>query len=101
LKGDLQKHQFVHNETKGFVCSIDGCGKSFSIQANLTRHKKTIHENVRKFSCPTCNHSFSQSGDLKRHEKIHKGERDFSCNTCSKTFVQKIHLITHLRTHNK
>jgi hypothetical protein len=37
----------------------------------LTRHRRVVHTNGRKYSCSTCGQSFKDSGVLSRHEARH------------------------------
>jgi hypothetical protein len=101
LKGDLTKHEFSHKLVKEFICNVEGCGKRFTLPGNLARHRKTVHDAVKAFTCETCSKSFFQSGDLKRHMRIHNNERNFVCKDCGKAFIQKAHLNAHTKTHTR
>ena len=48
--------------------SCDMCGKSFNQERNVERHKKTVHEEIRNFSCPHCRiAAFGAKQTLKKH----------------------------------
>ena len=48
--------------------SCDVCGKSFNQEKNVERHKKTVHEEIRNFSCPHCRiAAFGAKQTLKKH----------------------------------
>nr|GFB98642.1 zinc finger transcription factor YY1-like isoform X1 [Tanacetum cinerariifolium] len=62
-----------------FLCSHDGCGKTF-IDAGALRKHAHIH-GEKQFVChyQNCGKKFLDSSKLKRHFLIHTGERDFIC----------------------
>ncbi|KAH7663669.1 beta-beta-alpha zinc fingers domain-containing protein [Dioscorea alata] len=62
-----------------FLCSYEGCGKTF-IDAGALRKHAHIH-GERQYICTYegCGRKFLDSSKLKRHYLIHTGERDFVC----------------------
>ncbi|XP_057780313.1 zinc finger transcription factor YY1 isoform X2 [Salvia miltiorrhiza] len=62
-----------------FLCSYEGCGKTF-IDAGALRKHSHIH-GERQYVChyENCGKKFLDSSKLKRHFLIHTGERDFVC----------------------
>ncbi|KAG7227686.1 hypothetical protein INR49_029448, partial [Caranx melampygus] len=87
-------------ETSQFSCS--DCGKSFTNEASLRKHKVIVHERLRPYVCTVCQKCFGQYNDLTRHLRRHQKEdkreqgeieapdeantMPFSCAECSRTF---------------
>ncbi|XP_029605122.1 zinc finger protein 3 homolog [Salmo trutta] len=85
---------------KCFPCSF--CGKTFSFPKQMEIHQR-MHTGEKLFGCHLCRASFSQSSNLKRHQKIHQrfhtGEKPFSCTQCHMHFAQAGDLKRHQRIH--
>ncbi|XP_029383656.1 histone-lysine N-methyltransferase PRDM9 isoform X1 [Echeneis naucrates] len=76
------------------------CGKSFTNEASLKKHKVMVHEKLRPYVCTLCQKGFGQYNDLTRHLRRHQNEKKrkvdqppeepnvmpFSCAECSMTF---------------
>ncbi|KAI7852988.1 hypothetical protein BDC45DRAFT_558270 [Circinella umbellata] len=45
------------------------CGKKFTRGIDLTRHKKTVHNHLKKYKCHECGRPFSRHDSLLRHER--------------------------------
>ncbi|XP_027334855.1 zinc finger transcription factor YY1 isoform X2 [Abrus precatorius] len=93
-----------------FLCSYEGCGKTF-IDAGALRKHSHIH-GERQFVChyEGCGKKFLDSSKLKRHFLIHTGERDFVCphEGCGKVinlsivaFSLDFNLRSHMKTHSQ
>lgn len=55
-------------QPKKYVCSVEGCRKSYTERFNLNEHKKRTH--LKKwFMCQTCEEVFTAASSLKRHAK--------------------------------
>ena len=54
-----------------FICDHQNCGKTFTRNEELTRHKR-IHTGLRPFSCNHCNKRFGRKDHLKKHVKTHQ-----------------------------
>ena len=74
------------------------CQKSFQEARNLKRHIG-IHSGEEPYECNTCKKRFKQSTNLKVHERIHTGEVPYECKECNKRFKQKSKLKIHERIH--
>ena len=75
---------FAHTNERPFECAIEGCGKTFKVKNEQTRHEKSQH-GVKTFICggvlPNgepwgCGKAFSRSdGLLEHHTKTAKGRQ--------------------------
>lgn len=70
-------------------CEI--CGKVVTYM----KYHMRIHSGEKKYQCPQCDRSFSQSNNLLYHVRTHTGEKPFACDKCDKSFICKSHLISH------
>jgi uncharacterized C2H2 Zn-finger protein len=62
----------------------------------LTKPKKKV------FECPTCQKTFTLSGNLRRHMQIHAEpglQKKHVCELCNKSYSRRGDLITHYRSH--
>lgn len=86
-----------------FLCSYEGCGKTF-IDAGALRKHSHIH-GERQYVChyEGCGKKFLDSSKLKRHFLIHTGERDYVCphEGCGKAFSLDFNLRSHMKTHSQ
>lgn len=77
------------------TCEI--CNKTF---VSLKMHIKTVHENVRTYSCPHCEKSFAKKSGLDRHvTTVHEKLKNYPCPICEKAFGEKAQLTKHIATH--
>jgi hypothetical protein len=62
-----------------FLCSYEGCGKTFVDAGALRKHAHVHGE--RQYVChyAGCDKKFLDSSKLKRHFLIHTGEKNFVC----------------------
>ncbi|XP_055549093.1 zinc finger protein 431-like [Wyeomyia smithii] len=74
-------------------CKI--CGK----RVTYMRDHMRLHSDQKKFKCPHCDRSFTQSNNLIYHVRKHTGEKPFPCDKCEKSFICKSHLLSHQRSH--
>ncbi|KAL7753930.1 hypothetical protein RI367_000862 [Sorochytrium milnesiophthora] len=86
----------VQSEEKPYVCKFPGCSRAFTQSGNLRMHERQ-HLGVKPHKCPRCDKHFAQLGNLKIHERIHTGMRPYIClvNDCRKAFSQMGNLRTH------
>ncbi|XP_012546073.3 zinc finger protein OZF [Bombyx mori] len=96
-KQSLTEHSEEHQETKkNFVC--DACGRVFSRQDYLHKHKLT-HTGVRRYGCPHCNFKATQRSSLTVHIRKHTGEKPYSCDVCPQRCISSSNLRAHRRRH--
>ncbi|XP_071318149.1 histone-lysine N-methyltransferase PRDM9 [Trachinotus anak] len=92
------------------------CGKSFTNEASLKKHKMTVHERLRPYVCTVCQKCFGQYNDLTRHLQRHQRENKskekvnqapeesnampFNCAECSLTFSSVDTLQQHISEHH-
>lgn len=75
------------------------CGKKFSYPFQVLRHQKNYHMGERKFTCESCDKTFTSRANLSQHQMTHSSVRPFKCDYCEKSFKWKKHLKTHLMIH--
>ncbi|KAL0917695.1 hypothetical protein M5K25_012775 [Dendrobium thyrsiflorum] len=85
-----------------FLCTYDGCGKTFTDAGALRKHTHIHGE--RQYVCPIegCGKKFLDSSKLKRHNLIHTGEKSHYCpyEGCGKAFSLDFNLRAHMKTHS-
>ncbi|KAF6139411.1 hypothetical protein GIB67_026253 [Kingdonia uniflora] len=69
--GALRKHSHIHGERQ-FICHFEGCGKAFSLDFNLRAHMRT-HSQENYHICPhaDCGKRYAHEYKLKTHIKTH------------------------------
>lgn len=66
-----RKHSILHSGGElPYKCDI--CCKDFNSQSNVTRHKRSAHDN-RRYKCPICSKEVTTRDALKNHQKLHRG----------------------------
>ena len=87
-----------HENIKNFLC--DMCDKQFYFNADLTKHKKSVH-GEKKFICRHCGKPFATVGRQKTHEEIvHEGIKNYNCKLCEKKFSTSTLLKRHMKKSN-
>merc|ERR1712228_118265 len=95
----LNLHKKAHS--KPFKCF---CGKSFTRNNDLQRHKETHSNNdceAQFIFCTFCKETFCSKSSLKKHiDSIHQSaSKQFVCRKCCKQFRRKDELQSHFKSH--
>lgn len=96
---ELKRHEFIHNETKPYICQFDGWFEPIPLICLPLLHSRPVYRSV-QFRSP-CAGQFTPrsvrscliSSDLTRSRPF------FSHNVSGKRFAQLTTLNNHLRTH--
>jgi len=78
-------------EGRWYVCDI--CRASIVGAAAFEVHCRSEH---RRTPCVYCGKTFSQKGNMERHQRQHTGERPFACPHCSCSYTRKETLKVHI-----
>lgn len=86
----------TNRKLKRMVCKYDGCDKVFEKKWNFKDHIR-MHMGETPYRCRECNKSFTQRGNLVKHERQHtfknlKARKIHKCNICTKAFTEKYNL---------
>lgn len=65
-----------------FKCDVESCGKRFTRNEELTRHKR-IHTGVRPYSCVFCKKRFGRKDHLKKHMRTHEVRDSYRVSTAA------------------
>ncbi|KAJ3025089.1 UNVERIFIED_CONTAM: hypothetical protein HDU68_007479 [Siphonaria sp. JEL0065] len=66
-----------YQPNKNFKCTAQGCDKSFTTNAHLSRHALN-HSGIRKHKCdvPGCTSTFYRTDALNQHQKAHRRRQE-------------------------
>ncbi|XP_017787940.1 PREDICTED: zinc finger protein 260-like [Habropoda laboriosa] len=94
MEWDLKFHIGTHSNSQ-HMCDI--CGKFYTSNYSLYKHRKVAHLNEYKFQCNVCNKRLLTQENLDNHMEQHS--RTYECKECGKVFASKRYLATHTTTH--
>uniref|UniRef100_A0A336LX59 CSON004479 protein n=1 Tax=Culicoides sonorensis TaxID=179676 RepID=A0A336LX59_CULSO len=104
----LRVHIVTHIEGRKkdkVECACTVCGKFFSSEAYMLRHRKEVHfpkDLISKpYECNICNTRWASQSKLRCHMKNHNTSKDYKCEICGKAFNLKGSLTIHMQSvHN-
>ncbi|KAH9519437.1 hypothetical protein Btru_002625 [Bulinus truncatus] len=88
-----------HRSGKPFICTFNGCHKSFTGRSKLELHIRS-HTDERPFICDKCGNGFRGSQELRAHRLTHTSEKPHHCVKCDKSFKLLSSLKRHLLYHD-
>ncbi|XP_076544813.1 uncharacterized protein LOC117601729 isoform X9 [Osmia lignaria lignaria] len=94
MEWDLKFHVGTHSNSQ-HMCDV--CGKFYTSNYSLYKHRKVAHLNEYKFQCTVCNKRLLTQENLDNHMQQHN--RTYECKECGKVFASKRYLATHTTTH--
>ena len=70
----------------------------FTTTAKKNKHTLEVHENMRRFKCTQCDHTFTRGDHLRNHIKsIHIKEKSYVCSVCDFSFSRADGLKLHFK----
>ncbi|RPD80900.1 hypothetical protein L226DRAFT_124011 [Lentinus tigrinus ALCF2SS1-7] len=82
-------------------CDWTGCRAAFGRNADMVRHRKTVHQHIKEYICghPHCRKAFSQQASLKTHIRTHTREKPYKCAhpRCRQAFGDQSSCSRHFR----
>ncbi|XP_047741337.1 myoneurin-like, partial [Hyalella azteca] len=85
------------NKEKTRKCHCQTCKRGFYQKAQLERHIKLVHMNLRDHKCSQCDYAASSRWHLKKHvDAVHLKIKKYECGVCQYRDAKKSGLISHV-----
>ena len=87
-----------HKSRISYIWRYNECNKEFTKTWNLLDHVR-MHEGIKPFVCQQWRETFTQKGNLKKHNLVHHSlqklheRKKFSCNFWSKKYTERYNLM--------
>ncbi len=89
------------NNKKNSIYYCEQCKKVFSRKDGLTRHRRTVHEQLERYECDFCDFITTRKDTMKRHiREVHEGIRAYVCELCGQEFSQAKSLRRHINSNH-
>ena len=85
--GRHSKNKHGGHDRNKYQC--EQCGREFSFNSSLKRHKKTVHTAILREQCPDCKKMFKNKRFLNKHKKYEHAGYDgngYRCEQCGRVF---------------
>lgn len=93
----------AQQSVKKYLCSVEGCGKSYGSTSGLRKHTQSIHENI-TYSCREvgCDKSYNRLENLNRHiQSNHIGARYYCpVENCGKDYSDPSSVNSHVKANH-
>ena len=94
--GEKRQSPFGLRSKFGDTQSCDQCDYHSKLVAQITQHKRSVHEGVR-YSCRHCDYKARQKAHLRKHNEYkHEGVR-YPCDQCEYKATTRTNLKRHIR----
>lgn len=90
MKMDLKFHLGTHGASQ-HMC--DACGRMYTSQDSLYKHRRVVHINDYKYQCEICHQKLLTQENLDSHMASHKNLH--SCDECDLKFTKKYYVTRH------
>ena len=84
FESQLTSHMYTHRKVSHFLCTHEGCKKTFKTEWNRRAHEKS-HQND-PIQCPNCDYVTKDERYMKQHSRVHEDVYKYHCANCRKGF---------------